>query len=985
MGMVDDRSGMHEEKCSCKLAAKDVRSLGMRWRTKVMAGQASCRYSGSRFALTIGLIFCLGVTAHGDDILLDVILRGGTVIDGSGNPRYKADVGVKDGKVSFIGVDGKLRAKAEIDAAGLIVAPGFIDMMGQSASPMIDSDESAINLLTQGITTINAGEGASAAPLSSQDEQSSGYTTMREYFTLLELRGLPVNVVQTVGHTRIRRQVLGDVERRPSPDELEEMKSLAREAMEAGAIGLSTALIYPPAVYSQPREISALAAVAGEYGGGYFTHMRNEGDRLLEAVDEALQIGRIAKTPVHIFHLKAAGKANWEKLPRAIERIKVARKSGQRVTADIYPYINNGLGIAALIHPRHFTQGRQNLIRKLKDPELRKQIQSEMETTSGWENWYRHAGSDWNRIVIGRSNHPDYRKWDGLTLAQIAQASGEDPWDTFFNLVASSAFALPETMSEENKKLAIGQEFISFCTDVGPAGGGRTNSHPRAFGAFPRIVANYVRGQKVITLERMIAQASSLAASNVYAADRGRIRLGATADLIVFDDEEIVDKANFRQPDAVSLGMKYVLVNGQVVLERGELTGKRPGRVLRGPGYRPESAPFRRKSSETTHRFENYDQSMASFMEKHRVPGVAIAVTHGGKVVFSKGYGYADVARDAIVNPESLFRIASISKPITAVAVLQLHERGKLELDDLVFKLLGMDDVFSEMDGIDPRLAKVTVLHLLQHRGGWDRNASFDPMFKSVSFAEQLGLDAPADQQAVIQAMLKTKLDFAPGERYAYSNFGYCLLGRLIEKISGQSYEAYVKENVLDPIGAHQMRLGKTRLEFRSEGEVRYYHPGSGTSVFQSDLRQQVPHPYGAWNLEAMDSHGGWLASATDLARFAAAFDDPSKCPILSEKSIGLMHQRPPGAAGYQQDGSEKPVYYSLGWSNRVLRDGKLNHWHTGSLPGTASILIRRHDGKNFVALLNARVSPASGHLGREIDQLLHKMANDVQDWPESN
>jgi N-acyl-D-amino-acid deacylase len=927
-------------------------------------------------------VFSLCLTSFGADAVLDVVLRGGTVIDGTGKPGYLADVGVKEGRVTAIGTIEAKRARFVIDATGLVVSPGFIDMMGQTASPMLESDASAVNLLTQGITTINAGEGASAAPLSPEDAKRNGYATMREYFTLLEMKGLPVNVVQTVGHSQIRRLVLGDVERRPSTGELERMRELAREAMQAGAIGVSSALVYPPAVYAQSREISALARVAGEYGGGYFTHMRNEGDRLLEAVEEALQIGRDAKTPVHIFHLKAAGKANWGKMPRAIELIKNARASGQRVTADIYPYINNGLGIAALIHPRHFTAGHAALVQKLADPKLRNQIREEMESTGGWENWYRHAGSDWNRIVIGKSNHPKYRKWNGLSLAKIADENGEDPWDTFFELVIRGAFALPETMSEANKIMALQQGFVSFCTDVGPASGGRTTSHPRAFGAFPRVISRYVRDQNAISLERMVSQASSAAASNIYAFDRGRIELGAPADLIVFDYQQIEDKASFRQPDAVSVGMKFVLVNGQVVLQSGKLTKRRPGRVLRGPGYQPERAAHRVTSSEAMPPFENYDRSMAMFMEKHRLPGASIAVTNGGKVVFAKGYGYADVAVNEKVQRDSLFRIASISKPITAVAVLQLYERGKLDLDDSAFMLLDMNEVFDDAEEIEKRLRDITIRHLLQHRGGWDRNASFDAMFRSVTFAEESGADPPADQQAVIHAMLTQPLDFVPGERYAYSNFGYCLLGRVIEKLTGQSYESYVKQNILDPIGATQMRLGATRLEGRAEDEVRYYHPGTGKSVFQSDLKQMVPHPYGAWNLEAMDSHGGWLASATDLAKFAAAFDNPANCPILSEKSINLMHQRPPGVAGHTHEGIEKPVYYSFGWSNRVVSDGKLNRWHTGSLPGTASILIRRHDGKNFVALMNSRVSPVSEHLGREMDQLLHQMANQVEAWP---
>ena len=954
-----------------------------KWGQEIMTQQLFHKLALFRMLPVLGFVLIGCLTGDGEELLLDVVIRGGTVIDGTGKPGFIADVGVKDGCVTFIGSIEEPRAAVVIDAQGLVVAPGFIDMMGQTASPMIDSDESALNLLTQGITTINAGEGASAAPLAPRIAKRSGYGTMREYFTLLEMKGLPVNVVQTVGHTQVRRMVLGDVERRPGPDELEQMRRLVREAMQAGAIGVSTALIYPPAVYAQPREISALASVAGEYGGGYFTHMRNEGDRLLEAVEEALQIGRDAKTPVHIFHLKAAGEANWGKMASAIELIKNARASGQRVTADIYPYINNGLGIAALIHPRHFAAGHAALVQKLADPNLRKQIREEIETTGGWENWYRHAGNDWDRIVVGKSNHPKYREWNGLSLAKIAEANEEDPWDTFFELVISGAFALPETMSEANKVLALQQEFVSFCTDVGPASGGRTTSHPRAFGAFPRVISRYVREREVISLERMVAQASSVAASNVYALDRGRIEQGAPADLIVFDYEQITDKASFRQPDAVSMGMKFVLVNGQVVLQSGKLTRRRPGRVLRGPGYQPDMAAHRVTSTETKPPFQNYDHSMAGFMERHRLPGASLAVTNGGKVVFAKGYGYSDVGTGEKVTQDSLFRIASISKPITAVAVLQLHERGKFDLDDSVFMLLEMNEVMDVAEGVDKRLRDITVRHLLQHRGGWDRNASFDAMFRSVTFAEKTGTEPPADQQAVIQAMLTQPLDFVPGERYAYSNFGYCLLGRVIEKLSGLSYESYVKKNVLDPIGATQMRLGATRLDQRAVNEVRYYHPGTGTSVFQSDLKKQVPHPYGAWNLEAMDSHGGWLATATDLAKFSAAFDDPANCPILSEESIRLMHQRPSGAAGHAQDGSEKPVYYSFGWSNRVVGPDKLNHWHTGSLPGTASILIRRHDGKNFVALMNARVSPVSQHLGREMDRLLHQMANEVGAWPE--
>jgi N-acyl-D-amino-acid deacylase len=379
----------------------------------------------------------------------------------------------------------------------------------------------------------------------------------------------------------------------------------------------------------------------------------------------------------------------------------------------------------------------------------------------------------------------------------------------------------------------------------------------------------------------------------------------------------------------------------------------------------------------------SFDRMMGEFMEKHHPPGAALAVTDHGRLIYARGFGQADTEQGRPVSPTSLFRIASISKPITAVAVLRLAEQGKLSLADRVFDLLKYEPP-NGSGPADERLHAVTVRLLLQHRGGWDRDVSFDPMFRSARFAEELGGPPPAQPEHVIRAMLAQRLDFAPGERYAYSNFGYCLLGRVIECASGSSYEDYVKQHVLAPLGIRTMRLGRTRLADRhAPDEVRYYDPGRGPSVFAEDLGQEVPRPYGAWCLEAMDAHGGWLASAVDLARFACAFDDPDHCPILTRASFDEMYARPEGLAGYDAEGKPKDVYYSLGWLNRVLSGGAVNRWHTGSLPGTATILIRRHDGRNFVALLNSRVSPRSENLNREIDPLLHRAADEVRQWPE--
>lgn len=542
-----------------------------------------------RFILVSAALLCSVVastTTHAAE-RYDVVIRNGRIVDGTGAPWYYGDVGIRDGKIVRIGRIAENLGRRTIDAKGLVVAPGFIDMMGQTATPFLNDPAAAMNLLTQGVTTINAGEGQSAAPLSPARSKRAGWRTMAEYFAKLDAAGMPINVVQTVGHTQIRQLVLGEADRRPTAAELRQMQDYVREAMEAGAIGVSTALIYPPAVYATTEEIAALAKVAGQYGGRYYTHMRNEGDRLLEAIDEALEIGRAAGAPVHIFHLKAAGKQNWGKMEQAIAKIKAARSRGQQVAADIYPYINNGLGIAAYMHPRNFTEGREKLRRSLSDPLVRKRIRKEMESEAGWENWFRHTGYDWDKVVLGSMTDKRYAKYNGRTLAAIALELKQDPWDTFFDIAQVGAFALPQSMQEANKIRAMREEFISFCTDVGPAGGNsRISSHPRAYGSYPRILARYVRELGVISLEGAIARMSAVAANEIMAYDRGKIAVGLAADIVVFDYDRITDKATLANPRIPSVGMKYVLVNGKVVLADGKFTGAKPGRVLRGPGYR---------------------------------------------------------------------------------------------------------------------------------------------------------------------------------------------------------------------------------------------------------------------------------------------------------------------------------------------------------------------------------------------------------------
>jgi N-acyl-D-aspartate/D-glutamate deacylase len=542
-----------------------------------------------------GLLACIGAFAllarigpTQDAARYDLLIRSGRIVDGTGAPWFLADVGIRAGRIVAIGRLGAAQAARILDAKGLVVAPGFIDMMGQTAEPFLQDRNAGLNLLTQGITTINAGEGRSDAPLGEEEGRKAGWRTMREFFALLEKTGLPINVAQTVGHTQVRAIVVGLEDRRGSADEIGRMKALVREAMEAGAIGLSSSLIYPPAVYAPEEEIAELARVAGEYGGRYFTHMRNEGDRLLEAIDEALRIGKEAGTPVHIYHLKTAGRANWGKMELAIARIKAARAAGQEVGADVYPYINNGLGIRALIHPRHSAKGPEDLLRRLEDSLIRAEIRHEMETGTGWENWFAHAGHDWNRIVLGRIEEPAYSAHNGKSLGEIARAVQQDPWDVFFAIARAGAFAMPQTMSEANKIRAMQQEFVSFDTDVGPAAGSRIGSasHPRSHGSFPRVLARYVLELGALSLEAAIHRMSAVAANEIMAYDRGRLAPGSAADVVIFDPNAIRDVATFGEPAQPSQGIKHVIVNGVPVLEDGTYTGATPGKVLRGPGYR---------------------------------------------------------------------------------------------------------------------------------------------------------------------------------------------------------------------------------------------------------------------------------------------------------------------------------------------------------------------------------------------------------------
>jgi CubicO group peptidase (beta-lactamase class C family) len=382
--------------------------------------------------------------------------------------------------------------------------------------------------------------------------------------------------------------------------------------------------------------------------------------------------------------------------------------------------------------------------------------------------------------------------------------------------------------------------------------------------------------------------------------------------------------------------------------------------------------------------FGPLDNMMKSFMAARNIPGAALAISRNGKLVVARGYGYADAETKEPVSPTSLFRIASVSKPLTSAAVMRLIELypDKVGLDTPMLQVLHLTPHLAEGAAPDPRLARVTVRMLLHHTAGWDRGASFDPMFRPLEIAAALGTPGPAGPREVVRYMLGRPLDFDPGTKEVYSNFGYCVLGRIIEEVSGKSYEQFVKDEVLRPLGITRMQVGHTLLAGRAAGEVRYYDPGKGPNVMEPQSHEPVPEPYGCWHLEAMDAHGGWIASAVDLVRFAGAFDDPEHCPILKPASVAAMFARPEGSGGYEADGKPKAAYYACGWLVRPTDDGKANHWHNGSLPGTSTLLVRRHDGFTWAVLFNQRADE-SGLPYDDIDPAVHRAVDAVKEWPQ--
>jgi N-acyl-D-amino-acid deacylase len=534
----------------------------------------------------------------------DIVITNGHIIDGTGSPWYSGDIGIRAGKIASIGNLSDMPRTRSIDARGMVVAPGFIDMLGQSEGSIL-VDPRLPSKIYQGITSEITGEGESIAPLNDailradQGEYDhyrihADWRTFREYFARLEKQGMGINVADYVGATRVRRMVLGDNDVQPSPAQLEQMKELVRQAMRDGAVGVSTSLEYPPAPYAKTEELIALAAEASKFGGIYATHMRNESTAILPSIDEVIRISREAHIPVEIWHLKVAGKPSWGHMPEVVAKIEAARAQGFDITADTYAYTAWGNGLSAFIPPWAHDGGKTKLLERLKDPATRSRIRKDMLTPSDdWDNeWQQITGPE--SVLFGSVQNPKLLPLQGKTLAEIAKLWNEDPIDALFDFLlrddASTGVAV-YGMSEPDVALALQQPWVSIDNDSSGASPegilGQELSHPRGYGTFPRILRKYVREEHKLTLEDAIRKFSSLPAQRMRLTDRGVLKAGMWADIVIFDPATIHDLATFEKPNQLSVGMVYVLVNGMPVIDQTKMTGALPGKVLRGPGYVP--------------------------------------------------------------------------------------------------------------------------------------------------------------------------------------------------------------------------------------------------------------------------------------------------------------------------------------------------------------------------------------------------------------
>ena len=550
--------------------------------------------------LLLSFLYSVSIPA-GQPPSFDIVIRGGTVYDGTGTPGRRVDVGLRGDRIARMGDLSGASATSVVEASGLAVAPGFINMLSWSTESLLVDGRSQ-GELREGVTTQIFGEGSSMGPLTDEMKRrvleqmgdlnyDITWTTLSEYLRTLESRGVSQNVASFVGATTVREHVIGLGDAKPTAEQLEQMRALVRQEMEAGALGIGSSLIYAPAFYASTEELIELCKVAARYRGKYISHVRSEGNRLLEAVDELIRISREARLPAEIYHLKAAGQANWPKMDRVIAKVEAARKEGLHITADMYTYTAGATGLDASMPPWVLDGGYDAAYKRLANPEMRKKIAAAIRTPSNdWENLYLAAGTP-DRVLLVEFKSEALKPLTGKTLSEVAKLRGEDPVDTIMNLVLEDRSRVGTVyfmMSEENLRRQIVLPWVSFGSDAASMAPEppftKSSAHPRAYGNFARVLGKYVRDDKVLSLPDAIRKLSGLPATNLELDRRGFLKEGMFADVVVFDPATVSDRATFQNPHQYATGMRQVFVNGAQVIRDGEHTGARPGRALWGPG-----------------------------------------------------------------------------------------------------------------------------------------------------------------------------------------------------------------------------------------------------------------------------------------------------------------------------------------------------------------------------------------------------------------
>ena len=887
----------------------------------------------------------------------DVVLRNGRVLDGAGNPWIAADIAVRGGRIARIGrVEGE--GRREIDASGFYVSPGFIDMMDQSGG-VLTRNGLAENKLRMGVTTAIGGEGGTPV----------GVDSIAAYFRTLEEQGISINFGSYFSETQARVAILGNADRAPTEAELDEMRDIMARAMRQGVMGMTTALIYPPSSFASTDELVEVAKVAGAYGGIYASHIRDEGEGLVGAVREAIEIGERAGMPVEIFHYKGAFEPGWGALIKeAAREIDGARARGVDVAADMYPYTAGGTGLEATIPSWVFDGGRDSVRARIGRDGVRARLKEQLVT--GYEGWWNivEAAGGWDGIVLVNARNDDYAHFEGMSLTDIAAAWGKDPADAAWDLVAAGegrVMAIYHMMSEDDVRWALQLPWTSIGSDAGAAlTAGAQDAiglpHPRSYGTFPRILAKYVRDEGVLALPEAVRKMTSWPATRMRLEDRGVLREGAWADITVFDLARVRDAATYDEPVLFPEGIEYVLVNGEVVIEDGgNHTGARPGHVLYGPGLatagtEADGGGEAGSAQDIARVAARLEPEIRRAMLEGNIPSLTIALTDREGELWSGAFGESNLWARTPASTNTVYLIGSTFKAQSTLALLQQMEQGSFALDDPVSDHLG-DLVIRGEDLERP----VTFRNLLTHTSGMP-----------VDFGPHAvwGETAPLSLDEYLRDSLR--VDTPPLEAVVYSNMAYSLVGHLVEAFSGVSYKQYIRERIWGALG-----MTSTAFDPPPEMVERLAIP----YVPDEDTERNTPAARLKANVWPAGIVYGTVHDQASWVRFNLGDGTWNGQRLLEAATLDEMHTLQfeqfagtPLGGGW---GYEDPGYGLTWWVSP--RDGERFFAHSGSVPGyTAFASGNRTRGFGVAFLTNG--NRAHPHLVRLTRLALDLLAEEI-------